>query len=189
MRRTFLILTIVLSTCISAVALFLGWDLKQSLGSLPKRELQSLASVGESSGGKTSAPQEKLKEMAAEAEGATPETGMVGGHGAAAPVKAKQALVTMEEIFVNIGDSKGPVRSLGVKLDLELFDNQQVDAFDKHQAGVRNTVIIASRAQDFKKLSTVQGKLYFKEHLIAAINEYLQQPIVRDIHFASFFLQ
>lgn len=181
MRRILLGLTLALSGVLTAAALYLGWEIKNTLDPLPKRSIASI----ETSGAATES-QEKLNQLAEQAEGVNP------GHGAPAPQttdKGKLPLISMEEIFVNIGDGKGPTRSLGVKLDLEVFDKTLIDAFDKHQGGIRNTVIVASREQDFKKLSTVQGKLYFKEHLIAAINEYLRRPAVRDIHFASFFLQ
>jgi len=184
MRRTLLTLTLALSGTLTAAALYLGYEIKNTLDPMPKRSLASLQTSAD-----VSAPQEKLNEMANTAEGKEGGPEEHGASKANAGNQGKLPLISMEEIFVNIGDAKGPSRSLGVKLELELFEKTHIDAFDKHQAGIRNTVIVASREQDFKKLSTVQGKLYFKEHLIAVINEYLRQPAVRDIHFASFFLQ
>ncbi len=116
-----------------------------------------------------------------------------GGHGGAEADRKPAStggvgLVSIDEIFVNIGQGED-IRSLGVKLELELFDEGQRAKLDKHLPGIKNSIIETSREQDFNRLNTIPGKLYFKETLVSRINQYFHEAVIRDIHFSSFFLQ
>jgi len=99
-------------------------------------------------------------------------------------------LISLDEVLVNIqGESTEKLHSLGVRLELELFSDQGRNIIEQRQAGIKHTVIESSQNQDYRKLSTLSGKLYFKELLVSRINSFLNQPVVRDIHFSAFFLQ
>jgi flagellar basal body-associated protein FliL len=116
------------------------------------------------------------------------------GHGSAsserAPAHAKGMVpfITLDEIFANISDDKSS-HTLAVKLDVELFDDQAKQAFKGGQPAVKHMIIQTSREQNYEQLATLSGKLYFKELLIRKMNEHFQKPVVRDVHFSSFFLQ
>jgi len=116
------------------------------------------------------------------------------GHGSAsgerAPAHAKGMIpfITLDEVFANISDDKSS-HTLAVKLDVELFDDQAKQAFKGGQPAVKHMIIQTSREQNYEQLATLSGKLYFKELLIRKMNEHFQKPVVRDVHFSSFFLQ
>jgi flagellar basal body-associated protein FliL len=100
-----------------------------------------------------------------------------------------EVLVSLDEVLVNINSRRfGTNKSLAVKVDLELFDESGKGIMDKRQAGLRDAIIGASSEQDYESLTTSEGKLYFKEMLVGRMNEYLKHPVVRDVHFAMFYL-
>jgi len=140
-----------------------------------------------------SAPAEGHGDAHAEAK---PEAGHGGGHGGGHGEPAREAasagsmvpFVSLDEVFANVAEKEGQ-RTLAVKIDIEFFDLQDKEAFRTRQSIVRHLIIQASREQAYEELSTLSGKLYFKELLIRRMNEYFHKPIVKDVHFASFFLQ
>lgn len=109
------------------------------------------------------------------------------------PAAAKTvALVSLDEVFANVNSGQGENRKmhiLGVKLDIELFDETSRPLLDGHVAGVKNAIISTALELDYEWLNTIAGKLFFKETLVARMNEFFHQAIIRDIHFASFYLQ
>lgn len=115
-----------------------------------------------------------------------------GGHGAPAAgddrKPAAVGLVSVDEVFVNVG-SGDRVKSLGLKLELELFEESSRPLLDQKVSGIKHSIIEVSREQEVSRLTTVAGKLYFKEALVSRLNQFFHQPIVRDIHFSSFYLQ
>lgn len=114
-----------------------------------------------------------------------------GGHGAPAEGERKPGsvgLVSIDEVFVNVGSGVS-VKSLGLKLELELFEESSRPMLDQKQSGIKHSIIEVSREQDVSRLTTVSGKLYFKECLVSRLNEFFHQPIIRDVHFSSFYLQ
>lgn len=152
---------------------------------LPEREVAAVEEQGGGhgeSGGHGEAP-------AAEHGGGGEHGG--GEHGAAeAPAKKSEALalVSFEEIFVNVAADERSY-GLGVKLELELFDDASRQQIEKRQPAIKDAIIQTSREQNFHKLNTIAGKLYFKELLAERINEKFGAPLVRNVHFSSFFLQ
>ena len=99
-------------------------------------------------------------------------------------------LVSFDEVNVNVG-SKDPKRvsTLSFKIELELFDEGNRTFLEQHQSGIRNAIIDASHRETVERLSTMAGKLYFKETLVSRINAFLNQPVVREIHFSSFLVR
>lgn len=96
--------------------------------------------------------------------------------------------VSIDEVFANVAQNNKNY-TLAIKLDVEFFDEKGKQAFKTNQSAVRNLIIQTSREQEYDLLASLSGKLYFKELLIRKINEHLQGPLVKDVHFASFFLQ
>jgi flagellar basal body-associated protein FliL len=120
------------------------------------------------------------------------KSGKEGEKGAEAKpsVPGGQSIVSIDEMWVNINPGEvGNVRSVGVRLELELFDDQDRAVIDQRQAGIKDVIIETARLQTYDKLKTLSGKLYFKELLVAHINDFLKQAAVREIHFSTFFLQ
>ena len=108
---------------------------------------------------------------------------------AVTPPDAAPVIIAFEEVVVNVGPQDGKTHMLIMKLDLELFEESSRKLIEKRQGGVKHTILELSRVQNIDDLGTLSGKLYFKEQVISALNTFLNQPAVRDIHFASFLLR
>lgn len=103
---------------------------------------------------------------------------------------ASIVLVSLEEVYVNVGAEKGGKNhSLAVKMELELFEEESRDTIDRFQSSLRHAVIQTSLEQQYRDLQSLAGKLYFKEVLVARMNDILRQPAIRDVHFSSFYLR
>lgn len=117
------------------------------------------------------------------------------GHGAAPEGEKRETasakmvpFMSLDELFANINQDKLS-HTLAVKVDVEFFDIESKQTFKSNQPAVKNLILQTSREQEYDQLSTLSGKLYYKELLIRRINEFFQKPLVKDVHFASFFLQ
>jgi flagellar basal body-associated protein FliL len=102
--------------------------------------------------------------------------------------RAATSSVAIDEIVVNVLEGER-THSLGLKLDLEVFDEPGKTLIERRTAGVKDAVIQTAREQEYAALGTVPGKLYFKEVLVSRINEALGAAAVREAHIASFYLQ
>lgn len=96
--------------------------------------------------------------------------------------------LSLDELYANLTQSEKN-HTLALKMDIEFFDPEAKEEFKGRQGAVRNLVLQTSREQKYEELSSLAGKLYYKEVLIRRMNEYFQKPLVKDLHFASFFLQ
>jgi flagellar basal body-associated protein FliL len=179
LNRALKIVALLLGIGGTGIASFFAWTSYQAMRSLPLSDL--------------SREERSVMEGTSEIKA---QGGAVAGHGegpAADPGSRKPSstglpLVSMDEIFVNVPSAKG-IHSLAVKVEVELFDENGRGVVDERQSGIKDTIITAAREQDFYQLSTLAGKLYFKEFLVGKMNAFLKRPIVKDIHFSSFFLQ
>jgi flagellar basal body-associated protein FliL len=119
-----------------------------------------------------------------------------GGHGESSEGEKRETasskgmipFLSLDEMFANINQEKSS-HTLAIKVDVEFFDVEAKQAFKANQPAVKNLIIQTSREQEYEQLSTLSGKLYYKELLIRRINEHFHKPLVKDVHFASFFLQ
>lgn len=123
-----------------------------------------------------------------------------GGHGAPGPAPASivehsdepvaPIMLTFDDVVANIGpyDSE-KAHMLIVKLNLELFDEGNRKLIERRQGGVKHTILELARHQSVGDLKTLSGKVYFKEQIVSELNAYLNQPVVKDVHFASFLLR
>lgn len=119
-------------------------------------------------------------------------------HGAAQatqgqPPAAKPAddSISLDELYVNLVSSLEPEKtfSLGLRLDLSLYEDADVTFIKRVLPGVRNAIIETTREQDYFHLKTTAGKLYFKELLVSRINAFLNANAVRDVRFAALLFQ
>ncbi|MCB0406047.1 MAG: flagellar basal body-associated FliL family protein [Bdellovibrionales bacterium] len=99
-------------------------------------------------------------------------------------------LFSLGEVLANVSEPGTRVNHFArLRLDFELFDEGGRRLMEEGEAGIKHTVIEILRDQSFGRLNTLDGKLYFKEELVARINSLLNQPVIRQVHFASFYLQ
>ena len=120
-----------------------------------------------------------------------------GEHGAApsgehgAKSDGDPLVVSLDEFFINLGSESEPDKlfSLGLKMELQLFEGADDVTVRRSASGIRHTIIETSRNQDYFHLKTTAGKLYFKELLIKRINAFLNAASVRDVRFAQLLFQ
>lgn len=100
-------------------------------------------------------------------------------------------LFSLDEIFANVNVTAEDQRShqVGMKLEVELFSDETRSLVEQRQGGMKHTIIQAAAEANYAELNTVGGKLYFKELLVARINDFFHRAVVRDLHFSSFYLQ
>jgi flagellar basal body-associated protein FliL len=132
-------------------------------------------------------PDEAAPAGAGDGEG-QPSAESPARNGASSP-NAGSAILSMEQIFANVLDVNRQTHSLMLKLDLELFDEANRALVDERSGVLKSIVIETAAAQTFETLNTLAGKVYFKEMLVSRMNEALQAPAVREIHFNSFYMQ
>ncbi len=102
----------------------------------------------------------------------------------------EMVLYSLDEVLVNINQDKVVTNHLfRLKLELELFEPETRSQVERQLAGVKHTVIETARSQDFNRLNTLDGKLYFKEELVSRLNEFFRKAAIRRVHFTTFFLQ
>ncbi len=118
--------------------------------------------------------------------------GEPGPHGERAPASVQlpaAPVVALDEVYVSLGTQAKRTRSLVVNLELELFEERGRDTIDKFRPAVRDLVLQTAMEQPYDQLKTLPGKLSFKEVLVARINKLVNQPAIRNVHFATFYLQ
>lgn len=99
-------------------------------------------------------------------------------------------LVSFDELVGNVAiTDPRRLHTLSIQLNFEIFDEANRAIIEKNSAGIKNIVLEAIRAETLESLSSLSGKLYFKETLVSHVNQYLNFPAVRDLHFASFLLR
>ncbi|MBI1860248.1 MAG: flagellar basal body-associated FliL family protein [Deltaproteobacteria bacterium] len=191
------VIAVVLAVATSALASYL---LKASMvewNDLPAltREPASVKGAGEVKRA------EEGKGHGAKGEGHAPETAPAeGGHGEGdgehasageGPPVEDPLSVNLDEFMINIGSQREPEKafSVGMKLELQLFEGADSANVKSSLSGIRNAVIEVTRGQDYYHLKTTAGKLYFKEVLIERINSFLNASAVRDVRFAALLFQ
>jgi flagellar basal body-associated protein FliL len=119
------------------------------------------------------------------------EPAVTEGHAAAKSTPSGESVqFELDEVVSDLAPSKDEkTHSLSVHLELELFDDGDRTVIEKASGGLKDTIVSLIRAQTVENLASLSGKLYFKESLVSKMNTFLNQPVVRDIHFSSFLIK
>jgi flagellar basal body-associated protein FliL len=100
------------------------------------------------------------------------------------------AIMEFDEIIGDLTPAKDRKNhALNVKLELELFDEENRPMVEKTAGALKDVILDVIQHQSPENLGTLSGKLYFKEILVSRMNTLLNYPVVRDIHFASFLIR
>jgi flagellar basal body-associated protein FliL len=183
------------------------WKIKHSVDSLSNLpELYKTAQSGESEGhgskGQSehgSSAKEEHGEAAKAEEGhggghgeghgeAKAEGGHEGGRAPASVVSKGVPIFSVDELFVNVNSEKG-AHMMGLKLELELFEEKGRELLKARHSGMRDRIIEVSRDFDYEKLTTLGGKLYFKEMIVGTLNELFGKALIKEAHISSLYLQ
>jgi flagellar basal body-associated protein FliL len=201
------LLTVVVGIAGSAVAGYFLWVSHKMLAEFPvdapaaHAEVAAEGGHGAPAGGHGAPAADAHGAPAADAHGA-PAADAHGApaadaHGAAArtPASAEKhasvsrAWVSMDQMFVNLSGPENEGHSLTFQVEIELFDENNRQIIESRLATLKNAAIEVARDQSYGRLTSLSGKLYFKESLVSAMNESLRQPIIRDIHMGTIFLK
>ena len=72
-------------------------------------------------------------------------------------------------------------------------DEAIIDAVKQHMPVIRNSLISLFSSQEFKTISTREGKEALRQEVLAEIQQILEQqtgePGVEDVYFTSFVMQ
>jgi flagellar basal body-associated protein FliL len=185
--KSLVLFAAVVSTVVMGVVLYKSWEMV----STPRPTLEGIAGV------------EDPRSLAAAGKpgeaghGKPAGQGGHGGHSAETGERAPAAysgpvapVVALDEVYVSLGGATAErTRSLVVNLELELFEEKGRDTVDKFRPAVRDLVLQAAMEQPYDGLRTLPGKLSFKEVLVSRINKLVNQAVIRNVHFATFYLQ
>lgn len=176
----------------SGAAGYIAWQIDKEVKATPPIAAELLVPIPE---------KHKPKTAAAGGHGAPAAEASKDGHGAAAPAEGGHGapaaaaanppspILSIDEVYANIPGEGQRNHSFALKVELELFDESNRSVIEERSSVVRSTILDAVRQNDYRGLSSLSGKLYFKEVLVSRINEALGGPAVRDVHFSSFYLQ
>ncbi len=116
------------------------------------------------------------------------EHGKEGERSPASVVSKGVPIFSLDEVYVNVNSNEG-AHMMGLKLELEMFEENQRGLLKSRQSGVRDRVIELSRGFDYEKIKSLGGKLYFKEMVVSSLNEFFGQALIKNVHISSFYLQ
>ena len=122
----------------------------------------------------------------AEGQGESPdENGMA--------TAATALFFTLEPPFVVNFELPSPVRFLQVTVELELQQQADLDAVQKHLPVIRNNLLMLFSGQDYQHLRNREGKEQLREAVLAEVRSILTQRAKRDgviqVYFTHFVMQ
>lgn len=100
---------------------------------------------------------------------------------------------TLEPPFVVNFELPSPVRFLQVTVELELQQQADLDAVQKHLPVIRNNLLMLFSGQNYQQLRNREGKEQLREAVLAEVRSILAQRAKRDgitqVYFTHFVMQ
>lgn len=100
---------------------------------------------------------------------------------------AEPVMYTMEPFTVNLNGS--PRRMIRVQMTLEMLDKDGFEEVVSLGPQARDKVVEILNNKEFKDVETIQGKLFLKDQIAVALNEFLSTGVVKDVYFSGFLVQ
>lgn len=94
----------------------------------------------------------------------------------------------LEPIVVNIAGS-GEMKYMKIQMSLELANNALAEKAKTKTPQLRDAIIAIATTKSPDDLSNPEGKVQFKNEILAKSNEILQKGSVKGIYFTDFVLQ
>jgi flagellar FliL protein len=82
-----------------------------------------------------------------------------------------------------------PRRMIRMEMNLEMLDAEGFEEVMVYDAEARDAVVRVLNTKTFTELETVQGKLKLKSEIVASINSFLDQGVVKNVYFTDFVVQ
>jgi flagellar FliL protein len=121
-------------------------------------------------------------------------SGDVEGEAAStASTAATTLFFTLDPPFVVNFELPSPVRFLQVTVELELQQQADLDAVQKHLPVIRNNLLMLFSGQDYQHLRNRSGKEQLREAVLAEVRSILAERAKRDgvtqVYFTHFVMQ
>lgn len=99
----------------------------------------------------------------------------------------KPLMYSIDPVSTNL--SGMPRRMIQVEINLEMLDAEGFEEIINLGAKGRDNIVKIVNSKTFQDLESVQGKLQFKNEIIAALNEQLERGVVKNVYFSNFVVQ
>lgn len=96
-------------------------------------------------------------------------------------------LYTMDTFNTNLDGV--PRRLVRVEITLEMLDAEGFEEVIDMGAVGRDAIVRILNAKSFDQLESVQGKLHLKNQIIAQLNSFMKEGVVRNVYFNDFVVQ
>ena len=104
--------------------------------------------------------------------------------------KEMRVALPLESFIVNLMDKSGlGKRYLKVTIVLEIDAEEDKKMVERHEAQLKDAILLLLSSQLFNEISTVEGKLELKQALLSRINQVLGGGAVHRIYFTEFVVQ
>lgn len=138
-----------------------------------------------------------VREVASHAKPEKPHTEAKTGEGhgekkegAEKEVTVNPKLFSLGEVIVHVPSPRDERNhSLGMKVELEFFEEDEKDKVKEYLSVVKDSIIQVSMERDYFNLMTLPGKYAFKESIVEKINASFREPLIKDVHFTAFLLK
>ena len=185
-----LVLVFLLQVVAGGIALFQS---SRAIHELPEVHSKNERSLAESNGNEPSqhadAKPDAKKEGSEEAKMKSPEEGEKPA-GEGSPPAPKLPEFDLGEIMANPSSlTSRRLHIARLRLALDLYSLADLPKLDSVKGVLRDLAIETVKEASYEDLQSLPGKLYWKEVIVQRMNEFFKKPLIRDVHFTSFYIQ
>lgn len=102
-------------------------------------------------------------------------------------LRKEPVFYTMDTFNTNLDGV--PRRLVRMEITLEMLDAEGFEEVIGMGAIGRDAIVRILNAKAYDQLETVQGKLHLKNQIIAQLNSFMKEGVVRNIYFNDFVVQ
>lgn len=96
-------------------------------------------------------------------------------------------IYTLSPFSVNLGGE--PARSVQIQVALHMLDESGFEEVGTKAAEAQDHVLRILSETPFDDIETIQGKLFLKQKISAAINAELEKGVIKNVYFSQFVVR
>ncbi len=100
--------------------------------------------------------------------------------------KGDPILYSLEPFTVNL---LTPRHVINLEVSIELLDEDGFEEVISENPKARDAIVRILNKKEKKDLENIQGKLFLKDQITVAINDFLDEGVVKDVYFSRFVVQ
>jgi flagellar basal body-associated protein FliL len=100
--------------------------------------------------------------------------------------KGDPILYSLEPFTVNL---LTPRHVINLEVSIELLDEDGFEEVISENPKTRDAIVRILNKKEKKDLENIQGKLFLKDQITVAINDFLDEGVVKDVYFSRFVVQ